>query len=138
MNLRTKVSVVILVTATAAAGTFPALSAASPVDDKKRQAQELQRQIDANDHEIVMLSERLNGARWHHDQAQAGMDEAQRRMDLTEAERRRVRSILSRRAVEMYQGAGSATPLTQIDVKSIGEAARRSKYAAAADRKSVV
>ena len=132
MNLRTKVSVVILVTAAAAATVFPTLSGASPVDDKRRQATELQRQIDANDSQIVMLSERLNGARWRHDQAQTGIDEAQRRMDLAEAERRRVRSILSRRAAEMYRGAGASSPLSQIDVKSIGEAATRSKYAAAA------
>ena len=135
MNLRTKVSVVILVTAATAATVFPTLSGASPVDDKRRQAAELQRQIDANDSQIVMLSERLNGARWRHDQAQTGIDEAQRRMDLAESERRRVRSILSRRAAEMYRGAGSSSPLSQIDVKSIGEAATRSKYsAAAADR----
>ena len=132
MNLRTKVSVVIFVTAATASTVFPTVSGASPVDDKRRQATELQRQIDANDSQIVMLSERLNGARWRHDQAQTGIDEAQRRMDLAEAERRRVRSILSRRAAEMYRGAGSSSPLSQIDVKSIGEAATRSKYAAAA------
>ena len=132
MNLRTKVAVVILVTAATASTVFPTVSGASPVDDKRRQATELQHQIDANDNQIVMLSERLNGARWRHDQAQAGIDEAQRRMDLAEAERRRVRNILSRRAAEMYRGAGSSSPLSQIDVKSIGEAATRSKYSAAA------
>lgn len=132
MNLRTKVSVVILVTATAAAAAFPALSGASPVDDKKRQAAELQRQIDANDNQLVMLSEQLNGARLHHDQAQAGIDEAERRTAAAEAERRRIRSILSRRAAQMYQGAGSTSPLSEMDVKSIGEIATRSRYAAAA------
>ena len=88
MNLRTKVSVVILVTATTAATAFPALSGASPVDDKRRQATELQRQIDANDNQLVMLSEQLNGARIRHDQAQAGIDEAQRRTDIAEGQRR--------------------------------------------------
>ena len=131
MNLRTKVSVVILVAATAAAA-FPAVSGASPVDDKKRQAAELQRQIDANDNELVTLSEQLNGAQVRHDQAQAGIDEAQRRTDAAEAERRRVRSILSRRAAQMYQGAGSTSPLSEMDVKSIGEIATRSRYASAA------
>jgi Cell wall-associated hydrolases (invasion-associated proteins) len=132
MNLRTKVSVVILVTATAATAAFPALSGASPVDDKKRQAAELQRQIDANDNQLVTLSEQLNGAQLHHDQAQAGIDEAKRRTDAAEAERRRVRSILSRRAAQMYQGAGSTSPLSEMDVKSIGEIATRSRYASAA------
>jgi len=132
MNLRTKVSVVILVTATAAAAAFPALSGASPVDDKTRQAAELQRQIDANDNQLVALSEQLNGARLHRDLAQAGIDEAQRRMDAAEAERRRVRAILSRRAAQMYTGAGSSSPLAEMDVKSLGEIASRSRYASAA------
>ena len=132
MNLRTKVSVVILVTATTAATAFPALSGASPVDDKRRQATELQRQIDANDNQLVMLSEQLNGARIRHDQAQAGIDEAQRRTDIAEGERRHLRSMLSQRAAQMYKGAGSASPLAQMDVKSLGEISTRSHYAAAA------
>jgi cell wall-associated NlpC family hydrolase len=132
MNLRTKVSVVILITATTAVAAYPPLSGASPVDDKKRQAAELQRQIDANDNQLVALSEQLNGATLHRDLAQAGIDEAQRRMDAAESERRRVRAILSRRAAQMYAGAGSSSPLAAMDVKSLGEIASRSRYASAA------
>ena len=62
MNLRTRVTVVFATAAVAATAAFPALSGASPIDDKRRQAAELQRQIDANDNQIVTLSERLNGA----------------------------------------------------------------------------
>ena len=139
MNLRTKVSVVILVATTATAGLAPALSGASPVDDKRRQAAEIQRQIDANDSQLVTLSERLNGATYRINQAQAGIDEAQRRTDIAEGERRKIRSILSRRAAQMYRGAGSSSPLEQMDVKSVGELASRSKYAAAAaDRDDVL
>ena len=132
MNLRTKVSVVILVTATAATTAFPALSGASPVDDKRRQAAELQRQIDANDNELVMLSEQLNGATLRETQATEGIQEAQRRTDVAEGQQRHVRSMLSQRAAQMYKGAGSASPLAQMDVKSIGEISTRSHYAAAA------
>ncbi len=132
MNLRTKVSVVALATAMTAAAAFPVLSGASPIDDKQRQATELQRQIDANDNQLVALSEQLNGATLHVQQAQAGIDEAQRRTDAAEAERRRVRSILSRRAAQMYQGAGASSPLADLDVKSLGEVATRSRYASAA------
>ncbi len=132
MNLRTKVSVVALATAMTAAAAFPVLSGASPIDDKQRQAAELQRQIDANDNQLVALSEKLNGATLHLKEAQAGIDEAQRRTDAAEAERRRVRSILSRRAAQMYQGAGASSPLADLDVKSLGEVATRSRYASAA------
>ena len=135
MNLRTKVSVVILVTATAATTAFPALSGASPVDDKRRQAAELQRQMDANDGQIVMLSEQLNGATLRETQATEGIQEAQRRTDVAEGQRRHLRSMLSQRAAQLYKGAGSASPLAQMDVKSLGEISTRSHYAsAAADR----
>ncbi len=132
MNLRTKVSVVILVTATAASTAFPALSGASPVDDKRRQAAEIQRQLDSNDNQLVMLSEQLNGAKIRHDQAEAGINEAQRRTDIAEGQRRHLRSMLSQRAAQMYKGAASASPLAQMDVKSLGEISTRSHYAAAA------
>ena len=132
MNLRTKVSVVILVAATAATTAFPALSGASPVDDKRRQAAELQRQMDANDNELVTLSEQLNGATLRETQATEGIQEAQRRTDVAEGQRRHLRSMLSQRAAQMYKGAGSASPLAQMDVKSIGEISTRSHYAAAA------
>ena len=132
MNLRTKVSVVILVTATAATTAFPALSGASPVDDKRRQAAELQRQMDANDNELVTLSEQLNGATLRETQATEGIQEAQRRTDVAEGQRRHLRSMLSQRAAQMYKGAGSVSPLAQMDVKSIGEISTRSHYAAAA------
>ncbi len=139
MNLRTKVSVGILVAATATVGFVPTLSGASPVDDKRRQAAEIQRQIDANDDQLVTLSEQLNGATYRINQAQAGIDEAKRRTDLAEAERRRIRSILSRRAAQMYRGAGSSSPLERMNVKNVGEIASRSKYAAAAaDRDDVL
>ncbi|MFL6115540.1 MAG: C40 family peptidase, partial [Catenulispora sp.] len=38
----------------------------------------------------------------------------------------------SRRAAQMYQGAGSSSPLADLDVKSLGEVATRSRYASAA------
>ena len=139
MNLRTKVSVVILIAATSAASAFPTLSGAAPVDDKRRQAAELQRQIDQNGERLEAVAEKLKGARIRIGEAEAGIDEARRRTEGAAAERRRIRSNLSRRAAQIYRGAGSSSPLEQMDVKSIGEMASRSKYAAAAaDRDDVL
>jgi cell wall-associated NlpC family hydrolase len=139
MNLRTKVTVALAAGALAAVSAFPALSGASPIDDKRRQAAELQRQIDANDHEIVTLSERLNGARYRKAQSEAAIVEAQRRTDAAIAERNRIRDILGRRAAQIYRGAGSSTPLSQMDVSNINEMSARSKYAsAAADHDNVL
>ena len=118
-----------------AAAVLPTVSGASPLDEKRRQATELSGQIAANDQKLVGLSEQLNGARYRRDQANEGIAEAQRRTDEAVTERRRVRGLLGRRAAEIYRHAGSATPLQQIDVSSLGEIAARSKYAsAAADR----
>ena len=139
MNLRTKVSVVILVSATVAGSAFPALSGATPVDDKRRQAAQLQSQIDANNNRIETVAEQLKGARIRMTAAETGIEEAQRRTDAAEAEHGRIRSILSRRAAQIYRGAGTSSPLQLMDVKSIGEMATRSKYAAAAgDRDNVL
>jgi len=135
MNLRTRVTVVFATAAVAAVTAFPAQSGASPIDDKRRQAAELQRQIDANDHQIVTLSEQLNGARFHIQQAEAAIAEAQRRTDAAIARRKKIRAILGRRAAQIYMGAGSSTPLSQMDVSNINQLSTRSKYAsAAADR----
>jgi cell wall-associated NlpC family hydrolase len=132
MNLRTRVTVLVATAAVAAATVLPAVSGASPIDDKRRQAAELQRQIDANDHEIVTLSEKLNGARYRIGQAQAAIAEAQRRMDAAAARKKKIRDILGRRAAQIYKGAGSTTPLSQMDVSNINELSTRSKYASAA------
>ena len=108
MNLRTRVTVVFATAAVAATAVFPALSGASPIDDKRRQAAELQRQIDANDNQIVSLSEQLNGARYRIAQSEAAIAEAQRRTDAAIAQRKKIRDILGRRAAQIYKGVGSA------------------------------
>jgi septal ring factor EnvC (AmiA/AmiB activator) len=139
MNLRTRATVLVMTGAVVAATVFPAVSGASPVDDKRREAAEIQSQIDANDHEIVTLSEQLNGARYRISQAEAAIAESQRRMDEAIAQRKKIRDILGRRAADIYKGAGSSTPLSQIDVSNINELSARSKYAsAAADHDNVL
>jgi cell wall-associated NlpC family hydrolase len=139
MNLRTRVTVVFATAAIAATTAFPALSGASPIDDKRRQAAELQSQIDANDHQIVTLSEQLNGARYRIAQSEAAIADAQRRMDAAIAQRKKIRDILGRRAAQIYKGAGTSTPLSQMDVSNINDLSARSKYAsAAADHDNVL
>jgi cell wall-associated NlpC family hydrolase len=139
MNLRTRVTVVFATAAIAATAAFPALSGASPIDDKRRQAAELQSQIDANDNQIVTLSEQLNGARYRIAQSEAAIADAQRRMDVAVAQRKKIRDILGRRAAQIYKGAGTSTPLSQMDVSNINDLSARSKYAsAAADHDNVL
>lgn len=139
MNLRTRATVLVMTGAVVAAAAFPAVSGASPIDDKRRQAAQIQNQIDANDHQIVSLSEQLNGAHYRITQAEAAIAEAQRRMDEAIAQRKKIRDILGRRAADIYKGAGSSTPLSQLDVSNINQLSARSKYAsAAADHDNVL
>ncbi len=129
MILRTRFTVVITGAALIAAAVFPAVSGAAPIDEKRRQAAELQRQIAANDHEVVALSERFNGARYRMSQAQEAIAAAERRKQVAELERRKIRSAIARRAAQVYRSAGSSTPFAQINVSSVNEMAARSKYA---------
>lgn len=132
MHLRTRVTVMLTSAALAAAAVLPPVAGSAPIDDKRRQAAELQRQIDANDHEVVALSERYNGAQYRVSQARAAITEAEQRMKAAETERRKIRSALARRAAQVYRSAGSSTPFAQINVASVNEMASRSKYASIA------
>jgi cell wall-associated NlpC family hydrolase len=139
MNLRTRITIVASVAAVVSTTVLPALSGAAPIDDKRRQAAELARQIEANDSQIVGLSEQLNGLTLKQEQARAAIADAEARTDAAIAERGRIRKTLAERAAQLYRGAGSATPLDQIDVSSVGEIGAREKYsAAAADRDDVL
>lgn len=129
MNLRARIATAIIGAAVVVAAAFPAPSSAAPIDDKRRRAAELQHQIEANDHEVVALSERFNGARYRKAQAEEAIADAEARKVAAEAERRQIRSALARRAAQIYRGAGSSSPLAQIKVSSVVEYASRSKYA---------
>ncbi len=122
----------LLVAALAASLTPTSVASAAPVDDKRAEAAALQSQLDANGRQIDALSEEANGARYRRDQAQAARNEAQQRIDAAEAERGRLRALLSKRAVDAYKGGGSSSPLDAIDVGNARELGARAKYAAAA------
>ncbi len=135
MNLRAKVSGVVIL-AVVAAGLVPAaIAQGSPLADKQAQAQQLEAQIQANGSRMVTLSEKLNGARIRLEKAQSGIADAERRTAEAQAETDRIDHLLNARAAEIYKGAGSSNPLSAIDVSNVTELAARSKYAsAAADR----
>jgi cell wall-associated NlpC family hydrolase len=132
LNLRAKVSGVVIV-AVLTAGLLPsALAQGSPLEDKQRQAAALESQINANLGRMEVLAEKLNGARYRAQQAQAGILESERRTAEAQASTDRIENQLNARAAEIYKGAGSSNPLDAIDVSNVGELAARSKYASAA------
>jgi cell wall-associated NlpC family hydrolase len=135
LNLRAKISGVVVV-AVVAAGVLPAVVAqGSPLSDKQAEARALEASIQANGSKMVALSEKLNGARIRLERAQAGIADAERRTQAAQAATDNIHRQLNARAAEIYKGAGSANPLEAVDVKSVTELGARSKYAsAAADR----
>jgi peptidoglycan DL-endopeptidase CwlO len=132
LNLRAKVSGVIVL-AVVAAGVLPAVVAqGSPLSDKQAQARALEAQIEANGSKMVALSEQLNGARIRLEKAQAGIADAEARTAAAQAATDKIHEQLNARAAEIYKGAGSSNPLEAVDVKSVTELGARSKYASAA------
>jgi cell wall-associated NlpC family hydrolase len=135
MNLRTKVSGV-LVLSLIAAGVLPAaIAQGSPVSDKQAQAAQLEAQISGSQSKMDALSEELNGAKIKLQQAQAAIADAEARTAAAQAATDKIHDQLNARAAEIYKGAGTSNPLDAVDVNSVTDMAARSKYAsAAADR----
>jgi cell wall-associated NlpC family hydrolase len=132
LNLRAKISGVVIVTVVAAGLIPAAIAQGTPLQDKQAQAARLEAQIQANGSRIVTLSEKLNGARIRLEKAQAGIAESEARTREAQAETHRIDHLLNARAAEIYKGAGSSNPLKAIDVSNVTELAARSKYASAA------
>lgn len=135
MQLRFARPVATLLVATVAFGlvTVQAVGG-SPLDDKKAQAAQLQRQIDANGDRIAALGEQYNGALLAYDKATAGIADAQRRFDAAQAQVDIKKKLVQDRAVSLYTGANSGNPLQAVNVGSVGELSRRNKYGAIASR----
>lgn len=132
MNLRAKISGVVILTIVAAGLVPAAIAQGSPLQDKQAQAQRIEAQMQANGSRIVTLSEKLNGARIRLEKSQAGIAESERRTAEAQAETDRIDHLLNARAAEIYKRAGSSNPLEAIDVSNVTELAARSKYASAA------
>ncbi|HEY7439580.1 MAG TPA: NlpC/P60 family protein [Acidimicrobiia bacterium] len=135
MNLRAKISgsVAILVVV---AGLLPAASASgnprSPIDDKRAEAANLSRQIDAANSKINDLSQRV-------DAAESKLENAEKNITITEARTEAAQEAsdalhdqVSAQAASVYMGAAASSPLDMINIKDIQELATRSQYAAAA------
>ena len=114
---------------------FAANAPAATIADKKAQAEQLQRQIDANGEQISALSEQYNQAQLRLDEAKKNILRVQSRLAAAQADTLRIGRMASRRAVALYMGAGGQSPLDAVDVGSVTEAGSRAQYAATtADR----
>lgn len=107
----------------------PEMASASTMNDKKAQAEQLQREIDVNGEKISMLAERYDAAKLSLDTATAKIAHVQARTIAAQAETDRIERIVGHRAAAIYMNAGIQTPLDPINVSSVADAASRAKYA---------
>jgi len=129
--------VVILACVGLAGAVVPAPTSASPIDDKRAQAEQLQREIDANGETISMLAEQYNGAMLHLDEAQNDLQQVEAERATAERSTAVLRSRVAERGAALYMTAGSQTPLSWTDVTDLNDAGSRSMYGAVAtDRDS--
>ncbi len=113
----------------------PGVAQGDTISDKQAEASRIQAEISANGRRADALSEQINGAQYRLDQAQAQISAAQTRIEAAEAESNRLEALLAKRAVQIYKGSGSSTPLDAVDVKDVSELSARRKYASAASNK---
>ena len=108
-----------------------AVARATPVDDKRAQAAQLQAQIDANGDRIAALGEQYDGAKLRLDDANRAIADAQTRYARAQQQWKAIRARLAARAAEIYMSAGSQNPLQDLDVSSVQDMMARSRYSAA-------
>lgn len=113
----------------------PGTAQGDTISDKQAEAARIQAEITANGRRADAISEQINGAQYRLDQAQAQISAAETRIQAAEAESNRLEDLLAKRAVQIYKGAGSSTPLDAVDVQDITELSARRKYASAASNK---
>jgi peptidoglycan DL-endopeptidase CwlO len=104
---------------------------ADPIDDKRAEAKALQDEIDANGAKLDALSEQYNGAQYRFEQAQAAADEAQQKLDATEAQVAQLTELVKQRAAALYRGVGQGGPIN-LDVSSASRLIASSKYSKSA------
>ena len=104
---------------------------ADPIDDKRAEASALQDEIDTNGAKLDALSEQYNGAQYRFEQAQAAADEAQQKLDATEAQVAQLSEQVKQRAAALYRGVGQGGPIN-LDVSSASRLISSSKYSKSA------
>jgi peptidoglycan DL-endopeptidase CwlO len=138
LNLRTKHIkrlVPVMLVGLLGLALVPATAQGDTVGDKQAEAARIEGEINANGRKADALSEQINGAQYRLDQAQAQISAADSRIQAAQAQSNRLEALLAKRAVQIYKGAGNATPLDAVDVQNISELSARQKYASAASSK---
>jgi cell wall-associated NlpC family hydrolase len=106
----------------------PVAAPAAPIDDKQAEAAQLEQQITENGRRLDALNEQINSAQIALDDANATITTANEQVAAASAKAKDLRAELARRAVSVYQQAGSAGSVSDLDAKNTTDLATRRKY----------
>lgn len=135
MNLRPiRLTALVLVTASLVTAGLSTGAGASPIGDKKAQADQLQREVDAQAEKIGVLGEQIHEAELKLQDAESDIATAEAGLRKAKADDARLRSIMRERAVTIYKTGGADTG-DFLAPGSLREYATRSKYGEAAAQK---
>lgn len=115
----------------AAAASTAALgpsAGAAPIDDKKKQAAELQDQIEAADLQIGALAEQLHVAEATRDAAQQTVADAQAQIDRAKAEVNRILGIVRGNLASLYRRTLTGNTVTGMDFSEASDLVKRGRY----------
>jgi peptidoglycan DL-endopeptidase CwlO len=111
----------------------PMRASGTTLDDKKAQADQLQREIDDNGNKIAALGEKYNGAVYAYQKAQEGVSEAKQHLAAAQAAQDKLSAQVAERGAVLYQGAQDPSSIfPDTNITSINELGARTKYGAVA------
>ncbi len=102
------------------------------IESKTAQAKRIQAQIDASNQRIDVLDEQYNQTKVRISRANAGIVDAQLRIEQAQRETDRTHDALVGRATILYTQAGTQSPVTQFSAKNVQQLSAASQYTNAA------
>jgi cell wall-associated NlpC family hydrolase len=132
MNLRAARLVPILIVGLATPAVLATSALASPVGDKRAQAERLQAEISANGAKTDALSEQYNGAQLELSDAKQAVAAAQIQTAAAQQRTRQLQKLLADRAASIYMSSGVSNGIAVLDADNAGDINSREKYSSAA------
>jgi peptidoglycan DL-endopeptidase CwlO len=126
---RIAAAVTIVVAAVTVGGALAPGAGAQSLSDKRKQAAEIQDQIEATDVQISGLAEQLDAATTKFDAAQATVKDAEVRIGHAKQDVARIKAQLRESSASLYRDGGKGD--VGIDFSQASDLARRDKYAEA-------
>ncbi|HEX7522433.1 MAG TPA: NlpC/P60 family protein [Acidimicrobiia bacterium] len=132
MNLRAARLVPIIIVGLATPAVLATSALASPVDDKRAQAERLQAEISANGAKTDALSEQYNGAQLKLNDAKQAVAAAQIQTVAAQQRTRQLQRLLADRAASIYMSSGVSNGIAVLDADNARDINAREKYSSAA------